>query len=69
MRFTTHTGDEIEAEIRETGVDRIEIIEGLYGGLLEIQATRKNGEWSILATWDDGLTEDFCLLKPIPGLH
>ena len=57
------------ASAAKLALDRIEIIEGLYGGLLEIQATRKNGEWSILATWDDGLTEDFCLLKPIPGLH
>ena len=69
MRFTTLTGHQIDHELRESGIDRVEIIEGLYGGLLTIQADREHGEWSMIATWDDGKTYDYVLMHPIPGPH
>jgi hypothetical protein len=69
VRFTTETEDEIDADLRSEGVDRIEVIEGLYGGRLLIQAIRTNGEWGMVADWNDGITNEVVLWDPLPGIH
>lgn len=68
MTFTSLMGEDIERELRDDGVERIEIIEGFYGGRMHIQATLDHGEWDILVEWNDGFSTDFVLVHPAPGL-
>lgn len=69
VRFTTHTENEIDEELLEDGVDRIEVIEGLYGGLMLVHAARTRGTWNMVVEWDDGHTADIYRFDPIPGPH
>lgn len=55
------------ADARSSTHDRIEVIEGLYGGLMLIHAARTAGQWSMVAEWDDGRTADIYRFDPIPG--
>jgi len=69
VRCRTLVGADIERELREGGVERIEIVEGLYGGRVEICAMLERNEWAILAEWNDGNSWDVVLLEPRPGLN
>jgi len=69
VRCKTLVGADIDGELRASGVERIEIVEGLHGGLLEICAMLGEDEWSILARWNDGTSWDLILLRSKPGLN
>jgi len=69
LTFTTLVGADIDHELRNGGVERIEMVEGLYEGLMGICALLDHDEWAILAEWCDGQSWDVVLLTPTPGLN